>query len=304
VSPYGCGRVGREGPRLDRSSRRGAVPGRAPQAGTARRSRARVRISLLLIGSFAVAGLAWAGDLEPAPEGLDARGLAVRSEESLRSDRMFLEAKMTVRASRLSRPRVLRFRSFADRTRRRTFIRIFEPPKQAGTSFLLLYPNLWMRVPRDERITRIPGARVSQPWMESDFSIDDLVGYTSEVDDYQHRILGIDPSPPGVGGLRAYVIEYRPRRTADTAWGRIVAWVETERGTPLRQEFYEAKDGLVRVLHYEDIRNVDGRFFPHVWILEHPGQKSRGTRVDVEKVRFDADFEDSVFTTTNLKSAH
>jgi outer membrane lipoprotein-sorting protein len=304
MSTFGRGRIGAEGLRLDRSIRRLAVRGRSPQAGSAGRPRSGARLVLLVIGSISIAGSVWAGGLEPAPEGLDAWDIAARSEESLRSGRMFFEAKMTVRKSRLSRPRVLRFRWFGDRVRRRTFIRLLAPPKNAGTSFLLLYPNLWMHEPRDERITRIPSAMMSRSWMESDFNVDDLVRYTSEVDDYDHRILGIDPSPKGAGGLRAYVVEYLPRVVADASRSKIVAWIETEHGTPLRQEFRGPNDDLVRLLRYEDIRNVSGRYFPHVWILEHPADKSREARIEVEQVRFDADFEDSVFTTTNLKSVH
>jgi len=271
-------------------------------AGRVRWPRWGARLALLVIGSISLAGPVRAGDLEAAPEGLDAWAVAVRAEEALRSGRMFFEAKMTIRRSRLSRPRVLRFRWFGDRPRRRSFVRLLAPPKSAGTSFLLLHPNLWMYEPRDERTTRIPSAVMSRAWMESDFSIDDLVRYTSEVDDYDHRILGIDPSPKGAAGLRAYVVEYLPRAAVESSWSRIVAWIETEHGTPLRQEFRDAKDGLLRVLRYEDIRDVGGRNFPHVWILEHPTDKLRETRIEVEQVRFDADFEDSVFTTTNLKS--
>jgi outer membrane lipoprotein-sorting protein len=168
---------------------------------------------------------------------------------------------------------------------------------------LLLQPNLWTYLPRDDRIMRIPASQLSQPWMESGFRVDDLVRHTSEVEDYDHQVLGIDASPERTGGLRAYVVEYRSRAAAGSTWGRIVAWIETEYGTPLRQEFRDADDELIRVLRYGDIRAVDGLRFPHVWTLEHVAEDLPDTRIEVERVRFDADFEDSVFTTTNLKSS-
>ena len=79
---------------------------------------------------------------------------------------------------------------------------------------------------------RIPPSMMLQSWMGSDFTNDDLVKESSQLDDYDHRLLGIDPGPEGNEGLRAFVLEYVPREDAPVVWGRIVAWVETEHSTP------------------------------------------------------------------------
>jgi len=259
-------------------------------------------LAFLVIGSFAISAASGARSLEPAPPGVDVREIAQQAEKSLRSDRMFFEATMSTRKTRRARPRVLRFRSFVDRPRRRTFIRVLAPSKQAGTSFLLLTPNLWQHQPREQRTTRIETAAMSGPWMEGSCSIDDLVLRTDEVDDYDHRLLGIDPSPEGVENVRAWVLEYLPRTAAAVSRGRIVAWIETEHGTPLRQEFRDDEGDLLRLLRYEDFRPIAGRYFPYARTCERPSEKSGTTRIEVDQVRFDADFEDSVFTTTNLTS--
>ena len=96
--------------------------------------------------------------LEPAPEGLDASVVARRADDNMRSDRTYFAGRMIVESPRLSGPRTVVFSSWEDRPARRSFIRIHEPAKDRGSGFLKLHPNLWMYVPRVERMMRIP------PW--------------------------------------------------------------------------------------------------------------------------------------------
>jgi len=203
--------------------------------------------------------------------------------------------------SRRSRSREVRFRWLDDRLGQRTFIRILAPAKDEGTGFLKLHPNLWVYVPQAERTLRIPPSMMREPWMGSDFTHDDLVNESSKVDDYDHRLLGVDPKPDGIADLRAYVVEYIPHRDAPIVWGRIVAWIETEHGTPLRQEFYDGDGELRRVMHFGGIREVQGRYFPHVWAVRPVGGKRRESRIEVEEVRFDGDFDESVFAPRHLR---
>jgi outer membrane lipoprotein-sorting protein len=263
-----------------------------------------VRGALGVVGfAFLITGPPARGlELEPPPEGLDAREIALRAEDALRSERTFLEAKMIVRSKRLSRPRKVMFRSFDDRPGKRSFIRILAPAKDAGTGFLKLHPNLWMYVPRVERTMRIPPSMMLQPWMGSDFTNDDLVNESSEIDDYDHRLLGVDPKPDGIVDLRAYVIEYVPHEDTPIVWGKIIAWIETEHGTPLRQEFYDEDGELLRIMRFGGIRKVQGRRFPHIWTVRPLNKKGHETRIEVREIRFDAQFDEAIFTTRHLKT--
>jgi outer membrane lipoprotein-sorting protein len=238
--------------------------------------------------------------LEPAPEGLTGRSVAERAEAALRSDQTYLEAEMTVVSPRLSVPRVVVFENWDDRPSRRSFIRIEAPAKDADTTFLKLHPNLWMFVPRVERTMRIPPSMMLQSWMGSDFTNDDLVKESSALEDYDHRLLGIDPSPEGHEDLRAYVVEYIPREDAPVVWGRIVTWIETEHGTPLRQEFYDEDGAKLRLMEFADIREVAGRHYPRLWTMRPLDKSGHETRIRVREVRFDVPIEDAVFTKRNL----
>jgi hypothetical protein len=244
---------------------------------------------------------AFADDLGPESEELDASEIARRADDALRSDQTYMEATMTVQSPRLMSDRVVAFISWDDRLGDRAFIRIVSPPKDAGSAFLRLPPNLWTYVPRVERTMRIPPSMMLQPWMGSDFSNDDLVNDSSDVNDYDHRLLRIDTLTQGDRKLHAYVLEYVPHEDTPVVWGKILGWIEVEHGTPLRQDFYDEDGVRIRSMRFSDIREVDGRRFPHLWVIKPLEKKGHETRIRIDAVRFDEIFDESIFTTRNLK---
>lgn len=257
---------------------------------------------IVALGLLSVLALpARAADLTPAPAGVTGRQVAERAEEILRGNTVYLEAKMTVASPRLPVPRTVSFRAWDERPKKRTFIRILSPPKDAGTGFLKIHPNLWMYIPRVERTMRIPPSMMLQSWMGSDFTNDDLVNESSEIDDYDHELLGIDPSPEGAEDKRAYVVRYIPHEDAPVVWGKIVAWLEVEHSTPLRQDFYDEGGERLRTLRYGDIRPGQGRYFPYRWSMKPLDKEGYETRIEIHEVRFDEPFDDSMFTTNYLK---
>lgn len=255
-------------------------------------------VTLAVAGCFVLAwqGRAAAAELLPAPDGVKASEVARRAEGNLRSDRTYFKGRMTVESPRLARPRVIEFTSWEDSSAKRSFIRIRKPAKDAGTGFLKQHPNLWMYVPRVERTVRVPPSMMSQSWMGSDFSNDDVVRDSSEVDDYDHRLLGVDPSHDN-----AYVLEYIPHEGVAVVWGRIVAWIDPDRGVARRQEFYDEDEQKLRLLVFDDMREQDGRLVPHRWTLTPLDKEGHETVIEVEEIRFDTEFDDSIFSRRNLE---
>jgi outer membrane lipoprotein-sorting protein len=256
--------------------------------------------------ALVVCGLAPAGsaaELLPAPPGSDAKEIARRAEDSLRSARTTLDASMTVVSPRLSAPRVVRFQSWEERDTKRSMVRILSPAKDAGTGFLKLHPNLWMFVPRVERTIRIPPSMMLQSWMGSDMTNDDLVKESSTLDDYTHTLLGLDPSPESNPELPAYVVEYIPNEDAPVVWGKIVAWIEQEYGTPLQQDFYDEDGSLLRRMQFSDVRAVGERRVPFRWSMTPLDKEGHSTTIEIESIVFDAEIEPAIFTKRNLRKA-
>ncbi len=239
--------------------------------------------------------------LEPAPEGVDAGALARKAEDNMRSQRTFMIASMTVVSPRLSRPRVVAFHSWENTPEKKSLIRIDKPTKDEGTGFLKLHPNLWMYVPRVERTVRVPPSMMLQSWMGSDFSNDDLVRESSEIEDYDHRLLGLDPGTSGEVDRPAYVVEYRPHEDAAVVWGSIVAWLDVESGAPLRQDFFDEEGERMRVMRFSDFRTIGKRYVPHLWSMIPLDKPGHSTSIQVKEIQYDPDFDSDIFTTRNLK---
>jgi hypothetical protein len=238
---------------------------------------------------------------EPAAGAPDPRELLRRAEWVLRGDGNALEATLTV--SRDGRkPRVLPFRVGDDRLGDRVRVRILPPATSAGSTLLKLPPVLWSFEPKDRVTRRIPRPAWMEAWMGSEFTLDDLV-HGSGLDDYQQRLLGVAESAGPDGGARAWVVESTPRVLPPVAWGRLVDWVDREHSTLLRREFYDASGALVRTLVLEDLREVAGRRFPHLWVMRSAQDPARESRIHVDSVRFGPDFEASTFAPSQLRPA-
>jgi hypothetical protein len=260
-----------------------------------------VCVLIALVALFA-APTAGSSELEPAPDGLVAATIAARAETSMRGRRRVLDAKMSFWKDGRPGKAAIRMRVTDDREVGRSLIRILAPEAEAGRSLLKRPPNVWSWLPKDERIARIPPEQWHSPWLGGAFDNDDLLHISDPVAGFEHRLLGIDPKPDGVVGLRAFVIESLAREGARAAIGRIVSWVEVEHATPLRREFYDATGSLTRVLHFGDIREVQGRRFPHVWTARRTAWKDHETRIEVEGVWFDPKLAEDTFSTGRMKS--
>ena len=261
----------------------------------------RRRALLVLVALMAAPGAVRA-ELEPAPENLVAADIVARAEVSMRGRRRVLDAGMTFWQDGRVGKRLVRFRATDDRSAGRSLIRLLAPEEDAGRAFLKLPPNVWTWFPKEERISRIPPAQWHAPWLDGALDNADLLHLSDPVGRFEHRLLGIDPRPDGVVALRAYVVESRPRDGAPGGVGRIVAWIETEHATPLRREYYDAEGARVRVLHFGDIREVQGRHFPHVWTAQRAAWKGHETRIEVERVWFDPKLDPDTFSPQRLKS--
>lgn len=232
----------------------------------------------------------------------DALSLARRADELLRGRGSAIEATMTIVSGKRPRSRVLTLRLLDDRRNDRALVRVLAGEEESGVALLKLPPNLWEFSPRKRETTRIPASAWFERFLGSDFTRDDLVHGASGVDDYEHRFLGVDERAGEAGDRRAFVVEYTARAEASPGWARIVAWIDAEGANPLRLDYHAADGSLARTLRMDDVREVEGRAFPHLWVMRRTGAKSRETRIRIDSVRFDPDFDEGLFTTRRLAS--
>jgi len=259
---------------------------------------ARLLFVLVAAGLGARLALAQAPVLEPAPPGIEAAELSRRAAESFAGQRTYLEAVLSVREPDGGTPVEIRFRAWQERSSGRSFLRVLTPAGQSGTGLLRLPPNVWRYAPLTASVEIVEPARLGEPWLGSDFTLADLLGPPAALGTEPARLLGVDPASGTDGVERAFVLELRPG--GSPAEGRVIAWIGTEHGTPLRCDRRDADDALVSSLRFDEVRDVEGRAVPHRWTLTRPGAPQRESRIELHEIRFDPVFDDAIFTTWQL----
>jgi outer membrane lipoprotein-sorting protein len=186
---------------------------------------------------------------------------------------------------------------YASEGTEKAFIRVKEPVKERGVSFLKIRREMWQYVPRINRVIKIPPSMMLQSWMGSDFKNDDLVKESSIVEDYEHTLLGREMLDEG----EAYKIELIPKPEAAVVWDRMLYWVRVADYVPLRAESFNERGERVRTIVYTDIREMDGRVIPLRFELVEDKKPGRKTILILDDVTFDRPISESVFTQANLR---
>jgi outer membrane lipoprotein-sorting protein len=225
---------------------------------------------------------------------LDPHELVRRSDQALRGKSLEGKASMTVRTPDWERTLQMDFWMVNPD---RTFIRITAPAKEAGTATLRIGTNMWNYLPTVERVIKIPPSLMLQPWMGSDFTNDDLVKESSLVNDYTHRIEG----EVREGGDACYRVVATPKPDAPVVWGKQVLAIRKSDYLPRKQEFYDEKGQLRKVLTYGDIRMVDGRNYPLRWTMVSVSKPGHETVLVYSDLRFDRRIPARIFSRENLK---
>jgi len=222
-----------------------------------------------------------------------ARDVVDRAEKAIWGTTLQAGLTMTVTTPRWER--TLELQVWIDRPRR-SFIRILAPAKEAGIASLRIGSEMWNYLPTVERTIKIPPSMMMQPWMGSDFTNDDLVKESSVVEDYTHRITGSDT----VAGVPVYVVESVPKPDATVVWGRLVYRVRKADFLPAREEFYDERGTLIRVLTFSDIRVLGGRTIPTKWEMRPVAKPGNATTMVMKSALFDVPIPTDVFTQRNL----
>jgi len=171
------------------------------------------------------------------------------------------------------------------------------PPKDKGNGTLKKKREMWMYNPKVNRVIKIPPSMMSQAWMGSDFSNDDLSKTESLIDDYSHEIIGTEIHE----GKKVYLIQSMPKPEAPVVWGMQRLKIREDH-IFLVQEFYDEDLKLVKALTTLQIQMLGGKLFPRVWKMQKADVKDEYTLLEYKELTFDQDQPDRLFTLSSLKT--
>lgn len=225
----------------------------------------------------------------------DARDIVKRSYDIMQGESN--ESYISVEIIRPTWQRTLTVHSWA-KGKDYSLAVIIDPPKEKGQAFLKRKSEIWNWQPSIQRMIKLPPSMMSEGWMGSDFSNDDLLKETSIVEDYTHVLLGSET----LNGIDCFKIKLTPKPEAAVVWGSIIKWISKDRYLQLKSEYYDEDNILVKTEYATDIKEMGGRTIPTRFELipaDKPGHK---TIVRLLKVNFNLPLSESFFSQQKMKN--
>jgi outer membrane lipoprotein-sorting protein len=261
-------------------------------------------ICLTLIGllSLIFAAPSWAEE-DPV-----AKGEAIAHEADLR-DRGFHDTQAKLRMTLVNRAgqkseRQLRVQTLEvlDANDGDKSLVVFDQPRDIKGTALLSYSHIlepddqWLYLPALKRVKRISSNNKSGPFVGSEFAYEDMV--SQELQKYDYKWLRDEPC----GSLECFVVQLRPRYE-NSGYTRQVTWYDKDEYRPVKIEYFDRKDALLKRLTFNDYRQYLGKYWRAHDLLMVNQQSGKQTRVVIESIEFQTGLTEADFTRSSLERA-
>ncbi len=177
---------------------------------------------------------------------------------------------------------------------------ITSPVKDKGQVFLKRKSEMWNWVPTINRMIKLPPSMMSQGWMGSDYSNDDILKESSIVVDYTHKIIGDET----VEKLDCYKIELTPKEDAAVVWGKVYKWVSKKEFWQMKTEYYDEDDELIRTELASEIKQFSDRKLPSKLEIIPADKPNQRTVVNIISSKFNVKLDEGFFSQQNMKRVH
>jgi hypothetical protein len=175
---------------------------------------------------------------------------------------------------------------------------ITSPPRDNGSAFLKREKQIWNWLPSIERTVKLPPSMMTQSWMGTDFTNDDLVRQSSLVVDYTHAVVGEEL----VGGRSCWKIELTPRPDAAVVWGRVLLWIDASDYMQMRGEYYDEDGFLVNTVLGKEPAVLGGRLLPSVLEVIPAEKEGHKTVMTTLSLDFDLEIDNGFFTQRRMRA--
>lgn len=224
----------------------------------------------------------------------DATEIVKKAEEKMRGESS--RGEMQMKIIRPSWERTISFETWSKGTEFSMTL-VTAPAKEEGQTFLKRENELWQYDPTINRMIKLPPSMMSQGWMGSDFSNDDILKESSLSKDYSHTIL----SEETIEETEVYKIELLPKEDAAVVWGKIIMWISKDEFLQLKSEYYDVDDYLIKTETASDIKTMDGRIIPTHFEIIPADEEGNKTVMIIEDMEFDIDIDNRFFSQQNMK---
>jgi outer membrane lipoprotein-sorting protein len=179
-----------------------------------------------------------------------------------------------------------------------SLIRILSPAKEKGIIFLKKKKEVWSWYPTLERSIKLPPSMMSQSWMGTDFTNDDLVKESSVLNDYRHHIVG----DTLIAERDCHIIEMIPLPETAVVWGKVIVYIDKKDFLELRSLFYDEECQLMSTMNGFDIRRMGDRIIPTGFEMIPADKKNQKTVMRYKKIEFDTPISESFFSIETMRN--
>ncbi len=242
------------------------------------------------------------------PSGMTAeeKGLAVAREADLRDTGfrdfganlvMTLRNRHGEESSRRMRTRTLEMSEDGDKS-----LVIFDEPRDVkGTAFLSFThkagsDDQWLYLPALKRVKRISSNNKSGPFMGSEFAYEDIT--SQEVEKYNYKYLRKED----LDNLPTVLVERYPV-DSKSGYTRQLVWYDLSHFQPVKVEFYDRKDELLKTLTYHHYQPYIEKYWraERMEMVNH--QTGKSTTLLWNDYAFSNGYTDRDFDRNSLKRA-
>lgn len=256
-----------------------------------------VRISVLVLSLLAPATTAPA-----STDAVDAVTDCVKSNQPSLSAEQEVTFRVVDRlgAERVSNAKIY-WQKFGEDSK--ALVRFSAPPDLRGSALLLLQKgersDMLMYLPELQKVRRVTKRSVSGSMFGTDFSYEDFERFQGLTEDGAARRL----PDAEVGGRKVFVVEGHPARGDQSAYDRVVTFVDQEWCVPIRTELYEQGERLSKVMvtPSEKIEKLDAVWVPRVVTIEDVVDATR-TELTVDEIEIDKKLPRKLFSERELVS--
>lgn len=224
----------------------------------------------------------------------DAREIVRKADEKMRGASSFAELNMKVIRSGWTREMELKVWTKGTKL---AMVLVTAPAREKGIVYLKVHKEVWNWIPSIERNIKLPPSMMSQSWMGTDFSNDDLVKEFSILDDYTHTLKAEEV----IEGRKCYKILLMPKPEAAVVWGQVVLWIDIDDFIMIKGEYFDDENVLINRMLVKKVDTLGGRILPSVLEMipvEKAGQK---TVITYKSLSFDQPIEDNFFSVRQMQ---
>ena len=178
-----------------------------------------------------------------------------------------------------------------------SLVRVIKPKKDKDNANLITNDKMWAYSPKISRIIKIPSSMMSQSWMGSDFSNNDVAKADSLLENYTHTLNGTESH----WGRTVYVIEAVPFEDAPVVWGKEVVKISDDY-LLLEHAFYDQDNVLVKKMETKEIRLMGDKLIVTKQRMEKVDVPDEWTEIVVQEARFKINVPSNTFTQSNLRN--